>query len=173
MQKLLIKNNTIISILNCIFNKKVLKFTYLGMCGLNKIPEYDFLLYEFNVILQDYTNYTVFIKRISKKNIKKDLFCYWQFCEENYNLCGNFYLRKASLKNEDFNNNLDYVQKYSLKLLSKNDKIWKVSDINIIDLDNMNLQKRFKELHKKHFKSYEGNIKRENNAKEYLFIGII
>ena len=176
MQKIMIKNNKIslISILNCLFNKKVLKFTYLGMCKLNKMPEYDFNLYEFNVMLQDFSNYTIFIKKISKNTIKESLFCYWQFCEENYNMNAKFYLNKASLRNEVLNNNLIYVHKYTMQLLSKNNKIWKASDINIVDLDKMNVQMSFGRIHK----SKDNNYKRKkedlkDNTKECLFIGII
>lgn len=176
MQKIIIKNKKIkiISILNCLFNKKVLRFTYLGICRLNKMPEYNFNLYEFNVMLQDFSNYTVFIKKISKESIKENLFCYWQFCEENYNMHGNFYLHKASLRNEILNNNLEYVHKYTLQLLSKNKKIWKASDINIVDTDKMNTQMNFNNLHKNSNDSYERYSKGvKNNTKEYLFIGII
>lgn len=176
MQKNFIKNNKIwlISILNCLFNKKVLKFTYLGMCKLNKMPEYDFNLYEFNVMLQDFSNYTIFIKKISKNKIKETLFCYWQFCEESYNMQGNFYLLKASLKNEVFNSNLDYVHKYTLQLLSKNNKIWKASDINIVDLNKVDAQINYNNIYKRIYNSYKGKDKRsKDNTKEYLFIGII
>lgn len=154
MQKVLINinKNEFVNIFNLIFNKKVLKFTYLGKCKLNKMLEYNFVLYEFNVVLEDFTNYTVFIKTISGDDIRQSLFCYWQFCEENYNIHGRFYLNKASIKNDNINQHPDFVQKYTLNLLSKNNKVWKASDIDIIDLNK---------------------LKEENNTNEYLFIGII
>jgi len=175
MYKLLIKNLlyenvNITEFLNQIFNKKVYRFTYLGKCKLNKMPEYNFVLTEFNVMLDDFTNYTVFLKKFSKNKLEENLFCYWQFCEENFNLHGNFYLKKANIQNinyEKYNNNY----KYTLQLLSKNNKIWKASDINIIELHQNKVQKNIQE-----YKGKLGVISQDienDNSKEYLFIGII
>lgn len=176
MQKILIKNKKIelIKVLNTIFNKKVFKFTYLGRCKLNKMMEYNFWLYEFNVMLDDFSNYTVFIKKISREEIKETLFCYWQFCEENYNMHGKFYLNKANLKNQVFKEVPEYVQKYTLQLLSKNNKIWKASDINIVNLRKMEVQMSFNNIRIDYFEKYNRDIiDYSNNTKEYLFIGII
>ncbi len=169
MQKKLVKNiifdkTKIIKILNNIFDKKVYRFTYLGICKLNKMPEYNFWVYEFNVMLEDFSNYTVYIRKFSNVKVEENLFCYWQFCEENYNLNCNFYLNKANLQNEYLKYPKDYIQKYSLQLLSKNNKIWKASDINIIDL--------YKLKHKREYVSFKRRDK-INYSKEYLFIGII
>ncbi|MBR0491740.1 MAG: hypothetical protein IJJ82_06845 [Clostridia bacterium] len=173
MQKVMIKidKNQLKKIFNKLFNKKVLKFTYLGKCRLNKMMEYNFVLYEFNVMLEDFTNYTVFIKTITGDDVKQSLFCYWQFCEENYNIHGKFYLNKASIKSENINQYPNCVQKYTLQLLSKNNKIWKASDIDIIDLkklkEEMKDEKQMKNLHQREKIDYK------YNTKEYLFIGII
>lgn len=169
MQKLLVKNiifdkTKIIKILNNIFDKKVYRFTYLGICKLNKMPEYNFWVYEFNVMLEDYSNYTVYIRKFSNIKFEENLFCYWQFCEENYNLHCNFYLNKANLQNEFSKSKKDYIQKYSLQLLSKNNIIWKASDINIVDLNKLKY-KRDNIDSKRMIKV--------SNSKEYLFIGII
>ena len=173
MQKVLIKikNSGIKNLFNIIFNKRVIRFTYLGRCKLNKMSEYNFELCEFNIMLEDFSNYTVFIKRISKEEVKETLFCYWQFCEENYNLHGNFYQNKANLRNIGFKEVPEYFQKYSLQLLSKNNKIWKVSDINIIDLRKIKKQMKNRELDNEKYKS--NRIDYSNNTKEYIFIGII
>lgn len=173
MQKVLIKinKNQFINLFNKVFNKKVLKFTYLGKCRLNKMLEYNFVLYEFNVMLEDFTNYTVFIKTITGDDIKQSLFCYWQFCEENYNIHGKFYLNKASIKNDNINQHTNCVQKYTLELLSKNNKIWKASDIDIIDLNKLKDENIFEEPKKNNYKKEKIDYK--NNTKEYLFIGII
>lgn len=173
MQKVMIKidKNQFIKIFNKLFNKKVLKFTYLGKCRLNKMREYNFVLYEFNVMLEDFTNYTVFIKTITGDDVKQSLFCYWQFCEENYNIHGKFYLNKASIKSENINQHSNCVQKYTLQLLSKNNKIWKASDIDIIDLkklkEEMKDEKQMKSFYQREKIDYK------DNTKEYLFIGII
>lgn len=173
MQKVLIKinKNQFINLFNKVFNKKVLKFTYLGKCRLNKMLEYNFVLYEFNVMLEDFTNYTVFIKTITGDDIKQSLFCYWQFCEENYNIHGKFYLNKASIKNDNINQHPNCVQKYTLELLSKNDKIWKASDIDIIDLNKLKDENIFEEPKNNNYQKEKIDYK--NNTKEYLFIGII
>ena len=173
MQKVLIKidKNQFVNIFNMLFNKKVLRFTYLGKCKLNKMLEYNFVLYEFNVMLEDFTNYTVFIKTISGDDIKQSLFCYWQFCEENYNIHGRSYLNKASIKNDNINQHPDFVQKYTLKLLSKNNKIWKASDIDIIDLNKLKEENFHKKQKNKENQREKFNY--TNNTKEYLFIGII
>lgn len=173
MQKVLIKinKNQLINLFNKVFNKKVLKFTYLGKCRLNKMLEYNFVLYEFNVMLEDFTNYTVFIKTITGDDIKQSLFCYWQFCEENYNIHGKFYLNKASIKNDNINQHPNCVQKYTLELLSKNNKIWKASDIDIIDLNKLKDENIFEEPKKNNYQKEKIDYK--NNTKEYLFIGII
>lgn len=173
MQKVLIKinKNQFINLFNKVFNKKVLKFTYLGKCRLNKMLEYNFVLYEFNVMLEDFTNYTVFIKTITGDDIKQSLFCYWQFCEENYNIHGKFYLNKASIKSDNINQHPNCVQKYTLQLLSKNNKIWKASDIDIIDLNKLKDENIFEKPKKNNYQKEKIDYK--NNTKEYLFIGII
>lgn len=172
MQKLLVKDSVfskinIIEIINNIFDKKVYKFTYLGKCKLNKMPEYDFCLYEFNAMLNDFSNYTVYIKGFSRSMLEETLFCYWQFCEENYNVHGNFYLHKANLKIKSLKENKNNNQKYSLQLLSKNNKIWKASDINIVELKKIKELKNAKMYNRK---DYKKNIE---STYEFLFIGII
>ena len=173
MQKVLIKinKNQFVNLFNEVFNKKVLKFTYLGKCRLNKLLEYNFVLYEFNVVLEDFTNFTVFIKTIKGDDIEQSLFCYWQFCEENYNMHGKFYLNKASIKNDILNQHPNCVQKYTLELLSKNNKIWKASDIDIVDLEKLKDKTFFNEPKRKYNQGEKIDYK--DNTKEYLFIGII
>ena len=172
MDKTLIKRTmfskeNIVRILNKIFDKKVYRFTYLGKCKLDKMPEYNFCLYEFNVVLEDYTNYTVFIKEFSNYSIKENLFCYWQFCEENYNLNGNFYLNKAKLQNKELSTKENNMRKYSMQLLSKNNKIWKVSDIFIIGVKDKIIQKN--EIYYNELYINETDEK----LNDFLFIGII
>ena len=171
MSKMIIKDNfnnklKITDVFNNLFSKKIYKYRYLGICKLKKMPEYNFKLSIFNVMLEDYTNYTVFIKRISKQQIEETLFCYWLFCEKNYNTKGNFYLQKARLKSEKVIQNNDYIQKYILNLLSKNNKIWKASNIYIVDLKKMNSGNFFDIEEKRKMKS-------DINTNDYLFVGII
>ncbi|MBO6232782.1 MAG: hypothetical protein J6N78_01780 [Clostridia bacterium] len=172
MDKTLIKRTmfskeNIVRVLNKIFDKKVYRFTYLGKCKLDKMPEYNFCLHEFNVVLEDYTNYTVFIKEFSNNSIKENLFCYWQFCEENYNLNGNFYLNKAKLQNKELSTKENNMRKYSMQLLSKNNKIWKVSDIFIIGVKDKIIQKN--EIYYNELYINETDEK----LNDFLFIGII
>ena len=170
IKNLLYKNIDVAKILDPLFNKNVYKITYLGKCKLNKMPEYNFFLHEFNVMLNDFSNYTVFIKKFSKNQLEENLFCYWQFCEENFNSHGKFYLNKANIQN-NYEKNRNNSYKYSLQLLSKNNKIWKASDINIIEIPEKKEQKNII-MNKRKKCVKESNIINDN-SKEYLFVGII
>ena len=74
-----INNLSLNKILNGLFKKRIKRMTYLGVYELKQMPEYRFKLLKFNVILEDYNNYTVFVKLIDKYRVKESLFCYWFF----------------------------------------------------------------------------------------------
>jgi len=114
-----------------IFNKKIKKITYLGNYRLNQMPEYRFSILKFNVVLEDYSNYTVFIRLINSYQLKESLFCYWFFCEENYSLNTKFYAPKANIVNYKLKK---YEKRYEMQLLNKNKKIWKSSLVDIINI---------------------------------------
>ena len=45
-----------------IFNKQIIRITYLGNTKLKRVEEYKFNLLKFNIVLEDYSNYSVFIR---------------------------------------------------------------------------------------------------------------
>ena len=146
-------------ILASIFNKKIIKITYLGNYKLNKMPEYRFNVLKFNVVLENYINYTAFIKLISLYKVKESLFCYWLFCEENYSLNTKFYVPKANIVNYKQKN---YEKRYEMQLLRRNHKIWNRSLVDIINL---------KKYCKTNLKNLDYNI--FNGINEFLFIAIL
>lgn len=146
-------------VLSNIFNQKIKRITYLGSCKLRKMPEYNFNIVKFNVVIEDFSNYTIFIRIINSCQIEESLFCYWIFCDENYSLDTKFYAPKANIINYNLQK---YEKRYEMKLFKRNNKIWKSSFVDIINV-------------KKYCKSKLKNIE---NAKmletnEYLFIAIL
>ncbi|MBR3003161.1 MAG: hypothetical protein IKF38_06400 [Clostridia bacterium] len=143
MQRYFEKNNLSLNkILNNLFNKKIKRMRYLGCNKLAKMPEYKFNLLKFNVILEDYSNYSVFIKIINEEQIEESLFCYWFFCEENYSFNTKFHAPKANIINYE---KRSYERKYKLQILSDNPEIFKSTFIDFININqykNTNLKKR-------------------------------
>lgn len=124
-------NLSLNKLMNNIFNKKIKKMTYLGNNILNKMPEYKFSLLKFNIVLEDYRNYYVFIRLINRYQIKESLFCYWFFCDEYFCLNTKFSKSKANIINY---NAKFYERRYELNLFGKNNKISKNSLIDVINL---------------------------------------
>ena len=141
-----------------IFNKKILRITYLGNTKLRRVEEYKFNLLKFNIVLEDYSNYSVFIRLIDDFQVEESLFCYWLLCEENYSFNTKFYIPKANILNYKSNS---CSTRYKLQLLSKRKKIWKSSFVEIINLDKYLKQK----IDKKRNSSVETN--------KFLFIAIL
>ena len=77
------------------------------------------------------------------------------------------------MKNRVLNELPNFIQKYSLQLLSKNNKIWKVSDISIIDLRKKNQFNNNCGIHIDYFTRYKRDNVNYYKDKDYLFIGII
>ena len=155
------KNNklSLNKILNSIFSQRILRITYLGINNLKKMPEYNFSLLKFNIVLEDYSNYSVFIKLINSHQVKESLFCYWFFCEENYSLNTKFYAPKANIINY---RHKYYEKKFEVQLLYKNNKIWKSSFVDIINLKqyiNKNLSNK--------------NINNLDEVNKFLFIAVL
>lgn len=123
------------------------------------MPEYNFNILKFNIVLEDFSNYTIFIKIINPSQIKESLFCYWIFCDENYKLDTKFYVPKANIVNY---NPKKYEKKYEMRLFKRNKKVWKSSFVDIINL-------------KKYCKSKLKNIENKNISEvdEFLFIAIL
>ncbi len=155
------KNNklSLNKILNSIFSQRILRITYLGINNLKKMPEYNFSLLKFNIVLEDYSNYSVFIKLINSHQVKESLFCYWFFCEENYSLNTKFYAPKANIINY---RHKYYEKKFEVQLLYKNNKIWKSSFVDIINLE----QYIKKNLSNK-------NINNLDEVNKFLFIAVL
>lgn len=148
-----INNLSLNKILNGLFKKRIKRMTYLGVYELKQMPEYRFKLLKFNVILEDYNNYTVFVKLIDKYRVKESLFCYWFFCEQNYSINTKFFAPKTSVLNEK---NKSYEIKYEFQLLKKNNKIWKSSFVDIINLNQYSIE-----------------INNINGIKKCLFVGVL
>ncbi|MBR0351220.1 MAG: hypothetical protein IJH76_05350 [Clostridia bacterium] len=143
-----------------IFKEKVKNITYLGRCELHKMPEYKFRLFKYNVVLEDFSNYTIFIKIIDDEKIEETLFCYWFFCEEYYGIKNKQYISKASIINLA---KQSYETKYNMEILNKKNIVWKTSFVDIINL---------KEFYEKN------TMKNKNKEKETfdgqsLFISVI
>ena len=115
------------------FSRKISRITYLGNCKIDAIPEYKYVILKFNIVLDNYSNYTVFIKIINAYNIEESLFCYWLFCEKNYNLRTQYYTPKANIVNYKQNCT---DQKFEMQLFGKDNKIWKTSIISVTNLNN-------------------------------------
>lgn len=141
-----------------IFNKKIIRITYLGNAKLRAMEEYKFNLLKFNIVLEDYSNYSIFIRLINNYQVEENLFCYWLLCEENYSFNTKFYIPKANILNYKKDN---CSTMYKLQLLSKNKKVWKSSFVEIINLDKYLKQK----INKKRNSSVETN--------KFLFIAIL
>lgn len=118
-------------LLNNLFNKKVKNITYLGNCKLRKMPEYKFNLLKYNIVLEDYSNHCIFIRLINDEKIEENLFCYWFFCEEYFGLSKKYYAPKANIVNVQKKN---YEIKYNMQILNKQNKLWKSSYVDIINL---------------------------------------
>lgn len=143
-------------LLNGIFSNEIKRITYLGNCNIRKMPEYKFNLLKFNVALQDYSNYSAFIRIIDKCQIEESLFCYWLFCEEYFSINTRFYAPKASItsmKNEE------YEKRYKLQLLNNKNEVYKSSLIDIVDIEEYCKNKLL-------------SLNSKNNNK-YLFVAII
>lgn len=143
-------------ILNALFNFKIKRIRYLGNNLLNKMPEYNFNLLKFNVVLNDFTNYTIFVKLIDKCKIQESLFCFWFFCEEKYSYNTSFSVPKANIINYK---SQKYEKKYELQFINKKNKIEKSSFVNIINLNEYVKEKI--------------NVDNKKEIEKYLFIGII
>lgn len=141
-----------------IFNKNIIRITYLGNVKLRAMEEYKFNLLKFNIVLEDYSNYSIFIRLIEDYQIEENLFCYWLLCEENYSFNTKFYIPKANILNYKKDN---CSTMYKLQLLSKNKKVWKSSFVEIINLDKYLKQK----INKKRNSLVETN--------KFLFIAIL
>lgn len=120
------------TLLETIFSKDIKNITFLGKCKLQKMPEYEFYLLKYNVVLEDFSNYTIFIRLTDENKIQENLFCYWYFCEEYYYLNNKHYISKANIINLD---RINCKVQYSMEIFNKNNILWKKSIINIIDLD--------------------------------------
>ena len=115
------------------FKRKINRITYLGNCRINAIPEYKYILLKFNIVLDNFSNHTVFIRIIKDYQIEESLFCYWLFCEKNYNLRTQYYTPKANIVNYK----RDYTdKKFEMQLFGTNNKVWKTSVINITNLND-------------------------------------
>lgn len=137
-----------------LFNKKIKKITYLGKSRLKKIKEYEFSVLKFNIVLEKYYNYTVFIKLIDYFEIEKSLYCYWFFYEENYGINKELSIKRANITNQKS----DYYEKrFELQLFQKNKMIRKKSLIDIISVG-------------KYCKLY---LKNSEDVNDLLFIAII
>ena len=100
---------------------------------INRIPEYKYILLKFNIVLDNFSNHTVFIRIIKDYQIEESLFCYWLFCEKNYNLRTQYYTPKANI----VNCKRDYTdKKFEMQLFGRNNKVWKTSVINITNLND-------------------------------------
>ena len=117
--------------LNNIFNIKVKNITYLGRCELHKMPEYKFNVFKYNIVLEDFSNYTIFVKVIDEEKIEENLFCYWFFCEEYYGIKKKQYISRASIINLAKES---YETKYKMEILNKSNIVWKTSFVDIINL---------------------------------------
>lgn len=136
------KNNISLNILlKNVFNLKIINVTFLGKCILKGMPEYNFGLLKYNVVLEDYSNYTIFIKLINKEKIEESLFCYWFFCEEYFGLKNRHYTSKANIINLKKNN---YETQFSMEIFNKHNILWKKSFVDIIDLKKYCMNKSIK-----------------------------
>ena len=122
-------------ILNSLFNKNIIKIRYLGYNQLKSVKEYKFFLLKFNVLLENYSNYTIFIKLINENQVEESLFCYGLFCQEKYNNRTKNSIPKANIINYNKNN---YEKRYQFQLLKKDNKIWEKSFIDIININEYN-----------------------------------
>lgn len=144
-------------ILSIIFNKRIRRIKYLEDCKLKQMPEYKFNLAKFNIVLDDWSNHTMFIRLIDYYKVKESLFCYWLFCEENYSLKTRFFDTKANIVNLEMQK---YEKRYEMQLLDRKKQIWKNSFVDIINL-------------RKYNKLENLSIIRKTNIDKYLFIAII
>lgn len=149
------------NLLTNLFNIRVRNVTFLDRCKLRKMPEYEYSLLKYNVVLEDYTNYTIFIRLIEKEKIEENLFCYWFFYEEYFGIIDKKYMPKANLINYK---NKKYNTKYVMEILNIKNKIWKESVINIIDL---------KEYYRTNIVKIEKDEVIMNDINKLLFIAII
>ena len=143
-------------ILNNLFNYKIKNIKYLGSNLLNKMPEYNFKLLKFNVVLNDYSNYTIYIKLIDECKIQESLFCYWFFCDENHSFNTRFSVPRANIINYK---SQKYEKRYELQFINRDKKIWKCSFVDIINLNEYAKEKI--------------SLRYKKEIKKYLFIGII
>lgn len=157
LKKYFMMNNiSLHKLLNNILNDEIKKITYLGNYNMQKMPEYRFNLLKFNVVLQDFSNCSIFIRIINKNKIEENLFCYWLFCEEYFKVSTQLYVPKADVINVKSKH---YEKRYKYQLLGKNNKISKSSFIDIVDINN---------YLKANLSIYNGK-----NINEYLFIAVI
>ena len=136
-------NLSLNKIINSLFVPNIKRITYLGSIKLKKLPEYNFRLLKFNVILENFCNYIVYVKLINNYQVEESLFCYWLFCEENHILYTKSHNSKVNIINC---NSKYYEKKYELQLLASDNKIWKNSHIDIIDLNKYSNNKINKNL---------------------------
>ena len=155
----LINELSLKKVLNSIFSQKIKNITYLGNSKLAKMPEYKFILLKFNIVLEDYSNYNVFLRLIEESKIEESLFCYWFFCEENFSFSTKFHAPKANIINYK---NRNYEQKYKLQILSSNKEVIKSTYIDFINID------KYK---KENLKSTKRNLSEKTN--KFLFVAIL
>lgn len=154
-----LENNNIFLkvLLQSVFNLEIKNVTFLGECKLKKMTEYKFNLLKYNIVLEDFSNYTIFIKLVDKDKVEESLFCYWFFCEEYYGLNSRPYIPKANIINLEQNS---YKIQYNMAIFNKNNILWKNSLLSFINLKEYCLKHLIKDK----------NIKQLNKS---LFIAII
>lgn len=126
-----LNNLSLRKLINSLFKTEVKRITYLGVNELKKMPDYKFKLLKFNIVLENYKNYTVLIKLIDKCKIEENLFCYWFFCEENYSVNTKFFAPEANILNGNSNG---YEKRFEFQLLNRKNEVWKSSFVDIINL---------------------------------------
>lgn len=158
-------NISLKNLLEEIINKKIYDIEYIGLEELNQIPEYKFELLKLNIFAQNDKKYNVFLKLINKYKINETIFCYWYFCEKKYCIDNSNLNRYCNKKANIIKyKNVLYKKKFNIQLLNKNNKIWRNTDIHLIELEKY-IQNKCRQK--------QVNSRTISNLDEILFVGII